>query len=205
MLKKEIYLVLIAGISFWNLFSQNNIEFEKQLIKYHGAKDTLVGDNLWIYDNIYVKIKKVNLDIFKNSDIETYLVPMTWFLGYHTDEVNCLFTFDTKSKKINFVGELWCNGLKEDFFKVFIGYPMKNKNEVIKFVKDFEKLIQTNNPEVKFEHIYYDTTRTIFYQTDYSIPKERREVSSIIVFNYPKGKLISINRISPNHTGQVIN
>jgi len=204
MLKKEIYLVLLAVISFWNLFSQNNSEFEEQLIKYHGTKDTLVGKDLWIYNTVFAKVKKVDLDIFKNSKIETYLVPMTRYLGKNIDEVSCLFTFDPKNNEINFMGEFWCEGFNEEFFKALIGYPLKNRRAVKKFVKDFKKMLETNNPEIRFGHISYDTSRTTLYLTDFNISKEEREIIRILVINYPDGKLTSINSIRPDKSKKVI-
>ena len=199
-MKKTIahIILLLIGIYFCNVNAQNYTEFEKELIKHHGIQDTLFGDDLWIYDKSINKIKKVEPSIYSKFGIETYLVDMTWYLGYHIEEVNCVFTFDPKIKKLEFIGELWCNGFKEDFFCNLIDYPLPNDKAVKKFVADFEQLLQLNNPKVKLEKIYLETGRTVFYQTDYIEPREIRKLWRIIVLNHPNGKLSSINVINPS-------
>jgi hypothetical protein len=107
------------------------------------------------------------------------------------------FTFNAETKELEFVGEIWCNGFKASFYDNLIGYSLPNKKTIKKFVADFEKLVQVNNSEVKFENIYFETDRTTFYQTDYMIPKKKRQLWRIVVLNHPKGTLSSINIINP--------
>ncbi|WMI68197.1 hypothetical protein [Mangrovimonas sp. YM274] len=198
MKKNIVYILFIfLSFSFDSVFAQNITDFETELIKYHGTKDSLVGDDLWIYDKSFNQIKKVDLAIFKEKKYETYLVDLTWYLGYHIDLVNCLFLYNKESKEIVFTGELWCNGFKKDFYKSLIGNTISDKSTARKFVSDFEKLVQINNPKVKFENVYFENGTTYFFQTNYSIPKKTRLLERIIILNHPKGKLTGINIINP--------
>ena len=161
-------------------------------------KDTLRGDNLWIYDKEYHKINKTELAIFQNSKVETYLVDMTWYLGYHMDEIKCLFTFEPETKELKFVGDITCNGFKPEFYNQLIGYSLPNEKSVKKFVTDFEDLIKINNPGAKFENAYYEDGRTVFYQTNDNNTDGKRKIWRIIVLNHHKGKLHSMNIINPS-------
>jgi len=195
-------IFILIGFVFSTSYSQNQTEFETELIKYHGLKDTLPRDNFWIYDKENNEIKKIKLDIYKNTSLQTYLVEMTWYLGYHSDDVNCIFTFDMNTKEIEFVGELWCNGFKESFYDNLLGYKITNKTDAKKFVLNFEKLLQANNPKVKFENMYYEENRTVFLQTNYDIASEKRLLWRIVVLNHPKGRLSGIQPINPKNIAQ---
>ena len=180
-LKKNIahILILVIGLAFSNLYGQNYAEFETELIKHHGMKDTLRGDNLWIYDKEFHKIKKTELTIFENSKVDTYLVEMTWYLGYHVDEINCLFTFEPETKELKFVGDITANGFKPEFYDQLIGYSLPNEKSVKKFITDFEELIKINNPGVKFENAYYEDGRTVFFRLTITIQTEKEKFGEL--------------------------
>jgi len=173
--------------------TQNHSDFETELIKYHGTKDTLVVvDELWIYDKTFNKIKEVKLEIFKEPNVKTYLVDMVWYLGYHVNDVQCLFKFNTETKEIEFTGELWSNGFKTRFFKEFIGYPLSDKNAVNKFIAEFEKLLQANNPNIKFSNIYKEKKQTVIYMTQLTESNDDSKLLNIIVLHHPKPWLYKI-------------
>lgn len=185
-----IYIIIftnsIIGIA------QNYAEFETELIKNHGIKDTLVGDDLWIYDKNFNEIKEVNLEIFPEPSLKTYLVDMTWHLGYHVNDVKCIFTFNTNTKEIKFIGELWCNGFKEGFFEQFIYTPLENESDIDKFVVNLESLLKLNNPDISFENIYKENDETVIYMTHLDKPANERKLRNIIVLHHPKPRLYKI-------------
>jgi hypothetical protein len=196
-MKKLLYIFLLLFLfNFTNTFSQVSQEFKEKLTAFHGIQNQKNADDIWIYDDSHHKIEKVNSKIYSNLGIETYLVEMTWKLGYHRDEVNCLFSFNPSTNEIKFMPELWCKGYSKEFLVDIIGYDIQNQK---KFVKDFEDLLQLNNPKLKLEKVYYDKRQTTMYQSRYLETKKLRDIWRIIVLQHSKnGKLIQINVLRPD-------
>ena len=192
-------LLILLGVLSFTANGQNYLEFKTELIKKHSPSYVLyTGEGTCVFQKLHSKIEKIELDIFPDKDIELYSVNMTCYLGYHVDEVNGLFSFDTFTKEIVFANELWYEGLLQEFYCNLLYSELQNENAIKKFVADFEKLLRVNNPNVRFENIYYEEYSTTFYQTNLNKGKQIRELERIIVLRHPNKRLLKIGLVDPD-------
>ncbi|MFC4739589.1 hypothetical protein ACFO3U_06240 [Flavobacterium ponti] len=198
---RVVQLLLFFIITF-NSNSQTIDEFEKILIEKFPNKDT-INEEDWVYYKDESSITEIELEIYVDKKINTYLVKMYTMVCFNFEEIDCVFTFDKEKNEIEFVPEIWYSGLKKDFYNNLIGYDLKSNNRIFEFIKGFEKLLKINNSELdlKIENIYFENGRTTFYLVENANNKKEKSIRNIIVLNHPKEKLSSLNILNPanNH------
>jgi len=162
----KLILIIILTVGFYSISHGQEVTRLKALLTQNfPINSTIIADGRWVFNPEIADIEKIEAPLASSiiPNYSFYKVTLTNYLGYHINKSECLIFYYRGDSKIKFFEPMWYSGINEDFLEFFIGAKFENRERLLDFISELQKLLLVGSMG-SFENIQYsDSLLTLDY------------------------------------------